>query len=486
MATMTTEGDGPPAASGGGLAWADEDDEGSALEGPRLEGRLAAVAAGLDAAGGVEAASLSEAGLRAGLDEVWRIRARVDELLCRLVADADARGIPVDDGASSTRSWLAWRFKMSRGAAGGIVAQLPAMSPRVSATRRAWADGAVSGEQAGLIAATIDGLGVDIDEQACRRAEAVLVEQAGRLTYPQLRICANRVIEVVDPDGADARIEAFLQAEQDRAVWATVLRRYRRGDGTSTLTGRLPDLHADMLYRVLDVLAAPRRSGAVLTGPAAGTGAGAAIDVDGDHGDAEVGVLTGPQRHGRALCELIEHLPTDALPGHGTVNTTVVVTVDNDRLTSGLGEAMLDTGGRISAGQARRLACNAAIVPMVLAGDSAILDLGTSRRLFDRHQRIALTVRDRGCIWPSCDRPPAWTEAHHITAWSAGGPTNLSNGCLLCSFHHHLLHQGEWAVRIAPDGIPDVIPPTRIDPDQRPLRHPRFQPPPSRPEGPAP
>jgi hypothetical protein len=66
---------------------------------------------------------------------------------------------------------------------------------------------------------------------------------------------------------------------------------------------------------------------------------------------------------------------------------------------------MLDTGGPISTGQARRLACNAAIVPMVLAGDSTILDLGTSRRLFDRHQRLALRARDKGCIWPSCDRP---------------------------------------------------------------------------------
>jgi hypothetical protein len=316
MATMTTERDGRQAAPGGELAGAEENGQGSALDGSALKACLAAVAAGLDAAAGVEVAALTEAGLRAGLDEVWRIRARVDELSCRLVADADARRIPVDDGASSTRSWLAWRFKMSRGSAGGIVAQLPAMSPRVSATRRAWAAGVVSGEQAGLIAATIDGLGDDIDEQACRRAEAVLVEQAGRLTYPQLRICANRVIEVVDPGGADARIEAFLRAEEDRAVRAMVLRRYRRGDGTSTLTGRLPDLHADMLYRVLDVLAAPRRTGAVMTGPAAGTGAGAVIDLDGDHGDAEVGALTEPQRHGRALCELIEHLPTDALPGH--------------------------------------------------------------------------------------------------------------------------------------------------------------------------
>jgi hypothetical protein len=128
--------------------------------------------------------------------------------------------------------------------------------------------------------------------------------------------------------------------------------------------------------------------------------------VDGDHGDAEVGPLSAAQRYGRALCELIEHLPTDALPAQGAVNATVVVSLDLDSLTSGLGAAVLDTDTRISAGRARRLACNAQIVPMVLSGKSRILDQGRSRRLFDRHQRVALTVRDRGCIWPGCDRPP--------------------------------------------------------------------------------
>jgi hypothetical protein len=198
------------------------------------------------------------------------------------------------------------------------------------------------------------------------------------------------------------------------------------------------------------------------------------FDRDGDHCDAEVGPLSAAQRYGRALCELIEHLPTDALPAHGAVNATVVVRIGNDRLTSGLGEAVLDTGGRISAGTARRLACNASLLPMVLGGDSVLLDQGRSRRLFDRHQRVALTVRDRGCIWPGCDRPPAWTEAHHIVAWSRGGATDLANGCLLCSFHHHLLHKGDWAVRMAVDGIPEVLPPHRIDPRRTPIRHQRF------------
>ncbi len=178
---------------------------------------------------------------------------------------------------------------------------------------------------------------------------------------------------------------------------------------------------------------------------------------------------------GRAFVELLEHLPTDALPKHGVANAAVVVTISEDKLTTAIGEATLTTGTAISAAQARRLACNAGLLPLVLGGDSAILDLGLTQRLFDRYQRIALAIRDQGCIFPSCDRPPAWTEAHHIDSWLAAGPTDLSNGCLLCHFHHQLIHHGEWAVVMATDGIPEIIPPTRIDPDQQPIRHQRFK-----------
>jgi hypothetical protein len=130
----------------------------------------------------------------------------------------------------------------------------------------------------------------------------------------------------------------------------------------------------------------------------------------------------------------------------------------------------------VSPRQVRRLACNAGLLPLMLDGDSAILDLGRSRRLFDRYQRIALAVRDQGCIFAGCQRPAAWSEAHHITPWQHGGPTNLTNGCLLCNFHHHLVHGGEWAVAMAPDGTPHIIPPARIDPHRTPIRHQRFKP----------
>jgi uncharacterized protein DUF222 len=180
-----------------------------------------------------------------------------------------------------------------------------------------------------------------------------------------------------------------------------------------------------------------------------------------------------PVRMGQAFGELIEHLPLDRLPQAGGVAATVTVTLDYDRLVAQVGAATTSTGTRISAGQARRLACNAAIVPAVLGGDSVCLDLGRTRRLHSRHQRIALGLTQHGCVWPDCDRPPAWTEIHHLHPWSTGGHTDL-HAAMLCPRHHHLAHQ-DWQIRMGPDHIPEVIPPTRLDPDQTPQRHHRFR-----------
>lgn len=139
---------------------------------------------------------------------------------------------------------------------------------------------------------------------------------------------------------------------------------------------------------------------------------------------------------------------------------------------SGAGVGWLDTGEPISAAEARRLACDARIIPAVLGGDSQVLDLGRARRLFTGPVRRALILRDRGCIFPSCDRPPRWTEGHHIRSWPTGGVTEPANGCLVCRHHHRLLHNNSgWQVRMASDGHPEFLPPTTIDPERRPRRN---------------
>ena len=81
-------------------------------------------------------------------------------------------------------------------------------------------------------------------------------------------------------------------------------------------------------------------------------------------------------------------------------------------LLNGLGTAVLDTGGRLSAAQARRLACDACVIPLVLGSDSMPLDVGRQQRLATTALRDALAQRDKGCAFPSCDRPPR--HCHHV------------------------------------------------------------------------
>jgi hypothetical protein len=159
------------------------------------------------------------------------------------------------------------------------------------------------------------------------------------------------------------------------------------------------------------------------------------------------------------------------LPDNGGQRPQVVVTVPFDLLDQQLGIGMLDTGGRLSPTQVRQLACDAQLIPAVLGGDGQVLDLGRTRRLITGALRRALEVRDRGCAFPGCDRPPRWCDGHHIAAWVDGGPTTLDNSVLLCGHHHRIIHRGHWIVRLGADGLPEFIPPTYIDPQQRPRRN---------------
>ena len=94
------------------------------------------------------------------------------------------------------------------------------------------------------------------------------------------------------------------------------------------------------------------------------------------------------------------------------------------------GVCTLDTGGRLSAAEARRLACTAGIIPVVLGGTSQVLDIGRRRRLHTEAMRIAMGVRDHGCTAEGCETPPGLCHAHHDTPWSHGGGTSVDTGRL--------------------------------------------------------
>ncbi|NUR49552.1 MAG: DUF222 domain-containing protein [Hamadaea sp.] len=209
-------------------------------------------------------------------------------------------------------------------------------------------------------------------------------------------------------------------------------------------------------------------------GDASGDGAGGngAAGSAGRALPGEADVRSAGARRADALVELCQRiLNAGELPDNGGEKPHLTVTLPWDALQAKVGAGLLDTGDLLAPETVRRLACDAMIIPAVLGGDGQVLDVGRARRLIDGPLRRALVLRDKGCAFPGCDRPPQWCHGHHLKAWADGGTTCLANSVLLCGFHHREIHHGHWEVRIRPDGFPEFLPPTFIDPHRRPVRN---------------
>lgn len=177
---------------------------------------------------------------------------------------------------------------------------------------------------------------------------------------------------------------------------------------------------------------------------------------------------TRAEREGDAFADLIDlMLRADGLPEHGGEPVTLTLTMSYSDLVEKTGFAMLDTRERIPAALVRRLACNAGVIPVVLGGRSEPMNVGRRSRTFTAGIRRLLVVRDGGCAFPGCNRPPKHCDAHHIKFWSHGGETSVENAVLLCRHHHTLIHQSGWEVKLL-HGIPVFIPPAWLDPLRRP------------------
>jgi len=366
------------------------------------------------------------------LRAVSRELARLEGLRLELLAASD--DVAQVDGARSAGAWLAQETRA--GAPSGVRDQRLADGlGRWGEVRRALRDGLVNAAQAGVVVAALDDLPDGLDAQLTVKACAQLLADAGHFGPRELRILGRRVLEVVAPEVAEGHEERLLRAEERRARRETRLTFRPRGDGMTEVFARLPDHVADRLRAYLDSFTAPRRRHLEPT----------------PLGDVDL--LPLPRRRGEAFCTLLEQMPTDRLPTHGGTATSVVAMIDYDALCRGVGSAELSTGGKLSVAEVRRLACDAGILPAVLGGAGEILDLGRSRRLFSPAQRKALAIRDRHCRAEDCQIPAAWCEAHHARdPWHKGGSTDLSDGLLLCSFHHHRAHDEQWTTSRMPNG----------------------------------
>jgi len=157
-------------------------------------------------------------------------------------------------------------------------------------------------------------------------------------------------------------------------------------------------------------------------------------------------------------------------PAHllGRGAPAVRVTITERDLVARKGHGRLHAGqSAISLETVERLACAQGTIPVVFDAHGRPLDVGREQRLFTNRQRIALAVRDGGCRWPGCERPPSWCEAHHIQHWARdGGRTDVADGVLLCKHHHLLLHDHHWEIeRRGAGGAEYWLIPPRSHPD---------------------
>ena len=388
----------------------------------------------LDALAEVPAWSMTAEEERTVLVELSRSSARLFELLLRVLAAADRDDVGKVDGSPSTAAWFAAATGRTRGAARSEVALALALDEGFDTTREALSAGRMDAAKASVVVRAVEALPDRVGVEGRARAEAHLVDLASRHDAAELKVLGRRIFEVIDPDAADEELGCQLAREEREARRRTFLQLQENDGGTTEGRFRIPTVQGQMLRKALDAFTSPRRLG-----------------VEGRTGEDGT-AMDRPELLGRGLCELIERFPLDRLPKARGVNATVVVTMTLDQLRAELGTASLDSGGLLSAGEARRLACEAGLIPMVLGGDSMPLDVGREQRLFTRYQRIAGGVGHRTCAEEHCDRPAAWTEVHHRRSWALGGRTSLEELELLCPWHHHRAHDPDFDLTRLPDG----------------------------------
>jgi hypothetical protein len=168
------------------------------------------------------------------------------------------------------------------------------------------------------------------------------------------------------------------------------------------------------------------------------------------------------RRMADGLVDMSMHaLDNGLVPQNASQRTHLQVTTSLETLLGldGAPAAEMEFALPISSKTVERLACDSSVTRILLGSDSMVIDVGRARRVISGPQRKALNARDKGCVWPGCDRPASWTSGHHIVHWIRGGSGELANLTLLCYRHHWMVHEGGWQIVRSDDGRITTIPP---------------------------
>jgi hypothetical protein len=389
-----------------------------------------------------------------------------DHLFClleaeraRAVAAFDAIGGGGIDGFQSTASWLRARTTIAPGASTELVRVARALDRQLPATAAALRDGAIGWT---ATTAVVHGLAKLIDPAHIAQADLVIAVQAPSLSPQEITYATRRIVELLHPES--------LQRDANQRYLDREFTLSPMLDGAVALRGQLDaELGAELFAGLMPLMKPAdagddrtpkqRRADALLDLVRAGVAAGAA--------GLETASGLPPTLLVRVDLETLARATTpDALPAiagaaSALATETESIPASASTLQSGWAPADLDRtfaeadwGGPLTDHALRRIGCTAQLIRLVTNGKSRILDVGTAARLAGPAQRIALAHRDRGCVFPGCDRIAPWTDAHHIYGWTEDdGPTDLDNLVEVCRHHHRLCHEGGWQIRRTTQGI---------------------------------
>jgi len=364
---------------------------------------------------------------------------RVGSMVATVVPDAAAASDPTLDPSQNAAPWLA-------------------------CVGRAVADGhlsiaAADAIQTGLGSVTDLGSSASL-AAALERAAEQLLRDAATLTVEKLLARGRELRADLDAEGVRDR-EQLLRDKRYLHLTPT-------GDGMTRINGLLDPESAAVIVGAYDAVTSPRRGGPRFVDP---TEAGRADELVADTRTLEQIAVD-------SFVDLIRIATlTESTDVLGLRRAPVQVVVTERDLSSRAGSGRFEGGSEaISISTVERHICEAGIVPILFDTGGQAINVGRDQRLFNRRQRVAMAVRDGGCRFPDCDRPPSWTEAHHINEWVKDfGRTDVADGVLLCRHHHKLVHDNSWRItRTGGDYF--AVPPPSIDPRQHPIPAPSKSP----------
>jgi hypothetical protein len=366
-------------------------------------------------------ATLDDAQLGEALIETREVIDRAEAVFASGVRRFDTSGQYRADGALSVIAWLRSNCKLSGGAAAERVEVARALD-QLPKTEAAFARGDVGYQHVAVLARAAEHVGV----AAVRKAEASLLQAAESMDPGQFTGVAKHFEHRVD---AAAVLEEANRAHERRYVHV--------GEPM------------DVMVRLDGLLDA--EGGAILR---TALNAGMLPGKDDDR--------TPGQRRADALVDLCRRKAGGSATGAGP-RPHLVIRASLDTLlgTPGAPAGELEVGGSVPAETVRRLACDAALTRITGRGELEA-EISHASRSIPPSTRRAVEARDRRCVAGSCDRPPQWTDCHHLQHWTQGGPTQLPNLVLLCRRHHRMVHEEGWGLRRGEHGRWGLVPPIKL------------------------